>query len=86
VPFKDPANRREAAREARDHRRAAPIIFKEGAGNAAIGLQTPVLAINGTDSLDLRGGGILSAAADNVLKVDVTLNSTVTGTVWGFEE
>ena len=67
---------------------AASIIFKEGAGNADIGggVQTPVLPINGVDAQPGIWPGILSAAADNVLKVDVSANATVSGYVWGFEE
>lgn len=66
---------------------AASVIFKEGAGHAAINLQTPVLTLSGPpDSLDLLGGGILSAVANNDLQLDVTANATITGTVWGYEE
>lgn len=65
---------------------AASVIFKEGAGNALIGVRTPVLAINGVDAQFGAWPGVLSAAADNVLKVDVSANATVTGYVWGFEE
>ena len=65
---------------------AASIIFKEGAGSTAIGVRTPVLPINGVDSQPGLWPGVLSAAADNVLKVDVSANATVSGYVWGFEE
>lgn len=66
---------------------AASVIFKEGVAHAATGIQTPVLPLAGpSDSVDLLGGGYLSVAADNTLQVDVSVNSTITGMVWGYEE
>lgn len=46
----------------------------------------PLLAAAGIDNQYNIGNGILSAAANNVLKLDVSANATVTGTVWGTEE
>jgi len=67
---------------------AAGIIFKEGAGNAALAqpTRTPVLAINGLSEVRLPDTGVQSSTVDNPLKVDVTANATVTGVVYGFED
>ncbi len=48
--------------------------------------KTPVIAINGSDVRERLGDGILSATADNPLKLDVSANSTVSGYVFGTEE
>jgi hypothetical protein len=63
---------------------AAGVLFKEGAANSLV-LRTPTLAINTPDGERL-GEGVPSAAADNVLKVDVTANATVTGWALVYEE
>jgi hypothetical protein len=67
---------------------AASVLFKEGAGNTSIGIRSALIGANLGDSSDNigDGDGILSAAADNPLKLDVTANATVHGWVWGFEE
>ena len=65
---------------------AASVLFKEGAGNTSIGVRSGLLAANGTCWVDAIGEGVLSAAADNALKVDVTANATVHGFVWGYED
>ena len=67
---------------------AASVLFKEGAGNTSIGIRSALLAIGIPDvAPDIGDGdGVLSAAADNALKIDVTANATVHGWVWGFEE
>ncbi len=65
---------------------AASVFLVEGAGNTATGLATPILAVNGVCNSPRLGDGYRSVAADNVLKVDVTANSTVSGCIWGVEE
>ncbi len=65
---------------------AASVFFVEGAGNTATGIATPILAINGVSNSPRLGNGYQSVAADNVLKIDVSANSTVSGSVWGIEE
>lgn len=64
---------------------AAGVLFKEGAGNSLV-LRTPTLAINTPHDIERIAEGVLSAAADNALKVDATANATVTGSCWGYEE
>ncbi len=65
---------------------AAAVLFKEGAGNSSIGVRSGLLAANGVVHADNLGEGVLSAAANNDLKVDATANATLHGFVWGFEE
>jgi len=65
---------------------ACSVLFKEGAANTSINVRTGLLGINGVVHADSLPGGIVSAAADNVLKIDVTANATVHGFVWGSEE
>jgi hypothetical protein len=66
---------------------AAQAFFVEGAGNTATGVATPVLAIGGPPAVAPQiGDGYLSAAADNVLKIDVSATATIAGSVWGTEE
>lgn len=65
---------------------AGAIIFKHGAGNAALGVRTgQILAGSGRQSPEL-GEGVLVPTADDDLKIDVTASGTVHGFVWGFEE
>lgn len=67
---------------------AASLKFYDGAGGALTTqiFRGPLLAAAGIDSQYNLGNGILSAAANNTLALDVTGNATVTGTVWGTEE
>ncbi len=63
---------------------AASVFFLDNA--AATGIATPILAVNGVCTSPRLGNGYQSAAADQVLKIDVRANSTVSGCVWGIEE
>ena len=65
---------------------ACAVLFKEGAGNTSIGVRSGLLGVNGNVHADSIGEGVVSAAADNALKVDVTANATVHGFVWGYED
>jgi hypothetical protein len=65
---------------------ACSVLFKEGAGNTSINVRSGLLGINGVVHADSLPGGVLAAAADNVLKIDATANATVHGFVWGSEE
>ncbi|MBA2559474.1 MAG: hypothetical protein H0V07_06225 [Propionibacteriales bacterium] len=63
----------------------ASLIFGDNTVGAVI-LRTELLAAAGvSQSPPGLGTGFLSAAADNVLKLDVTANSTVSGFVFGIE-
>jgi hypothetical protein len=64
---------------------AAALILGDNAVGAVI-FRTPLLAAAGTFTLPPMGNGFLSAVANNVLKLDVSVNSTVTGCVFGTEE
>ena len=48
--------------------------------------QSPLLAAAGLHEAPPLGEGILLAATDNTLELDVTGNSTVSGMVFGVEE
>lgn len=66
---------------------AAALYFCDNAVGTVI-WRTGILQANARISFgpaDL-GNGILSSAADNVLKVDASANVDITGTVWGVEE
>ena len=64
---------------------AALEIQDSGAGGTVIA-QTPLLAAAGAHDAPYLGEGLLLAAADNTLDLDVTANSTVSGMVFGVEE
>lgn len=64
---------------------AADLIFGDNAVGTVI-YRTGVQQINTTIPSPPIGNGILSAAANNVLKLDVSVGATVGGTVWGTEE
>jgi hypothetical protein len=67
---------------------AASLILGDNVVGTVI-FRSPLLPIAGTFQLgatDLGDIGILSATINNVLKLDVSANATVTGTVWGTEE
>jgi hypothetical protein len=61
---------------------AGSVILKDGA-NEVIRTGNLVASDHETERL---GEGILSAAVDNILKVDVSATGTVHGHVWGYEE
>lgn len=65
---------------------AISVLFEDnsaGAGNFVY--RTPVLVANTPYNFDL-GNGVLSAAANNVLKATGSAAGTVTGTLYGIEE
>jgi hypothetical protein len=63
---------------------AGSVILKEGAGRTEV-IRTATL-VAGDHETERLGEGILSAAADNILKVDASASGTVHGHVWGYEE
>jgi hypothetical protein len=64
---------------------AAALEFQDGATSGTVIAQSPLLAIAGIhDSPDLGDGVLLATGSD--LKLDVTADATVSGTVWGVEE
>lgn len=63
----------------------ASLIFGDNAVGTVI-FRSKLLAAADGDEQNNIGNGILSAAANNVLKLDVSATSTITGTVWGTEE
>ena len=65
---------------------ATAIEFQDSAASGTVIAQTPLLAAAGGHTSPDLGDGIVRAAADGVLKLDVTGNSTVSGMVWGIEE
>jgi len=64
----------------------AAIEFQDSAASGTVIAQTPLLAAAGVHNSPDLGDGIVLSAADGVLKLDVTGNSTVSGMVWGIEE
>jgi hypothetical protein len=64
---------------------AAAIIFGDNAVGTVLH-RTPLLAAAGVFAGPPMGNGQLSAAANNVLKIDVSVNSTLTGFLFGTEE
>lgn len=65
---------------------AAALIFGDNVVGTVI-LRSELLAAAGLSQIPPGfGNGFLSAAADNVLKLDVTANTTVSGYVFGVEE
>ena len=66
---------------------AAQLIFGDNAVGTVI-LRSPTLAAAGIFILGAAdlGNGILSAAANNVLKLDATGSANAAGAVWGVEE
>ena len=65
---------------------ATAIEFQDSAASGTVIAQTPLLADAGVHTSPDLGDGIVLSAADGVLKLDVTGNSTVSGMVWGIEE
>lgn len=64
---------------------AASLIFCDHIVGTPI-FRSPLLAAAGLHDSPPLGNGLLSATINNVLRLDVSATSTVTGTVWGTEE
>ena len=70
------------------------FVFQRGCGPGVSGqrnsgtviAQTPLLAAAGVHGAPALGEGLVLATADNTLNLDVTINSTVSGMVFGIEE
>lgn len=65
---------------------SAALEFQDSAAAGTVIAQTPLLAAAGIHDAPRLGEGILLAAADNTLELDLTANSTVSGMVFGVEE
>jgi len=65
---------------------SAALEFQDSGAAGTVIAQSPLLAAAGIHDAPRLGEGILLAAADNTLKLDVTGNSTVSGMVFGVEE
>jgi hypothetical protein len=64
---------------------AADVIFGDNAVGTVI-FRTGILAANNAHEAPSLGNGVLSSAANNVLKLDVSASGTVQGVCWGTEE
>lgn len=65
---------------------SAALEFQDSGAAGTVIAQSPLLAAAGLHEAPPLGEGILLAAADNTLELDVTGNSTVSGMVFGVEE
>ena len=65
---------------------SAALEFQDSGAAGTVIAQSPLLAAAGLHNAPPLGEGILLAAADNTLELDVTGNSTVSGMVFGVEE
>ena len=65
---------------------AAALEFQDSAAAGTVVAQTPLLAAAGVHDTPHLGEGVVLAAADNTLELDVTANATVSGMVFGVEE
>ena len=65
---------------------AAAMEFQDSGAAGTVIAQSPQLAAAGTHSAPSLGEGLILAAADNTLNLDVTSNATVSGMVFGVEE
>ncbi len=65
---------------------AAALEFQDSGAAGTVIAQTPLLAAAGIQNADRLGEGVILAAVNNTLKLDVTANSTVSGMVFGIEE
>ena len=65
---------------------AAALELQDSGAAGTVIAQTPLLAAAGTHDAPHLGEGLVLAAADNTLNLDVTANSTVSGMVFGVEE
>tara|TARA_B100000315_G_scaffold259169_1_gene313978 strand:+ start:880 stop:1494 length:615 start_codon:yes stop_codon:yes gene_type:complete len=64
----------------------AALEFQDSGSAGTVIAQTPLLAAAGTHDAPPLGAGVLLAAADNTLDLDVTATATVSGMVFGVEE
>jgi hypothetical protein len=64
----------------------AALELQDSGSAGTVIAQTPLLAAAGTHDAPNLGAGVLLAAADNTLDLDVTANATVPGMVFGVEE
>ena len=65
---------------------AAGLEFQDSGSAGTVIAQTPLLAAAGGHDAPSIGEGVILAAADNTLDLDVTANATVSGMVFGVEE
>ena len=65
---------------------AAALELQDSATAGTVIAQTPILAAAGVHDAPHLGEGLVLAAADNTLDLDVTANATVSGMVFGVEE
>lgn len=65
---------------------AAALEFQDSGDAGTVIAQTPLLATAGMHNSPDLGRGVVLAAADNTLKLDVTANATVSGMLFGREE
>ena len=65
---------------------AAALEFQDSGSAGTVIAQTPLLAAAEVHDAPHIGEGVLLAAADNTLDLDVTANATVSGMVFGVEE
>jgi hypothetical protein len=64
----------------------AALEFQDSGSAGTVIAQTPLLAAAGTHDAPHLGAGVLLAAANNTLDLDVTATATVSGMVFGVEE
>jgi hypothetical protein len=64
---------------------AASVLFEDNAGGATVGGRTPKLVADTPYNFDW-GNGVLSGAADRVLKATSSAAANITGTLYGCEE
>lgn len=65
---------------------AAALEFQDSGAAGTVIAQTPLLAAAGVHLADRLGEGVILTAVNNTLKLDVTVNATVSGMVFGVEE
>ena len=64
---------------------AAALELQDSGAAGTVIAQTPLLATAGIHDAPHLGEGVVLAAADNTLNLDVTANATVSGMVFGVE-
>jgi len=65
---------------------AARLQFEDSAAAGTVIAQSALLATAGISNMEKFGEGLALAAANNLLKLNVSANSTVSGMVFGVEE
>ena len=65
---------------------AAALELQDSGAAGTVIAQTPLLAAAGVHDAPHLGEGLVLAAADNTLNLDVTASATVSGMVFGVEE